>query len=51
MTPVAKAIGVNRIMESPSIKYPFGAPDLPLNEEKAARKEMLMAALQRLTQE
>jgi hypothetical protein len=51
MTPVAKAIGVNRIVVSPSIKYPFGAPHLSPEEERAARKEMLKAALQRLTQE
>lgn len=50
MTPVAKSIGVNRIMESPSIKYPFGSPNLPLEEEKAVRKKMLLRALERLTQ-
>lgn len=49
MIPVAKAIGVNRIMESPSIKYPFGAPELKPDQEKEARVKMLRKALEGLT--
>ena len=49
MTPVAESIGVNRICPSTSIKYPFGAPDLPAAEEKEARVEMLREALDLLT--
>lgn len=49
MTPVAQAVGVNRIQEAPSIKYPFGSPHLPLKEEKAARVQMVEAALHTLT--
>jgi len=50
MTPVAHAVGVSRIMEAPSIKYPFGRPSVPLQEEKAARIEMLRRALKYLTE-
>lgn len=50
MTPVAKAMGVNRVMESKSIKYPFGNPDVPYEVEKAERLHMLRTALERLTQ-
>jgi glycine reductase len=50
MTPVAEAIGVNRIMESKSIKYPFGSPDVPPEQERAERSQMLRRALVRLTQ-
>ncbi len=50
MTPVAESIGVNRICPSTSIKYPFGAPDLPPEEEKAARVKMLERALDCLTE-
>ena len=50
MTPVAHAVGVSRIMEAPSIKYPFGRPSVPLQEEKVARIEMLRRALKYLTE-
>ena len=50
MTPVAEAIGVNRLMESKSIKYPFGDPDVPPEQEKTERIQMLRTALTRLTQ-
>lgn len=50
MTPVAESIGVNRIMESKSIKYPFGNPDVPPEQEKLERVQMLKKALNRLTQ-
>jgi glycine reductase complex component B subunit gamma len=49
MTPVATAVGTPRIFPSASIKYPFGAPNLPVNEEKAERVKMLNNALAALT--
>jgi glycine reductase len=49
MTPVAKAIGVHRIMESRSIKFPFGNPDVPPELEKAERIQQLRSALEHLT--
>ena len=45
MTPVAVAVGVNRIMDTPSIKYPFGNPTLPIDAEIASRAEMVKRAL------
>jgi len=49
MTPVANAVGVNRIMESASIKYPFGNPDIPADLEYEERVARLRDALDRLT--
>jgi len=49
MTPVSNAVGVNRIMESASIKYPFGNPDVPADLEFQERVSRLKAALDRLT--
>ena len=49
MTPVADAVGVNRIMESASIKYPFGNPDVPEELEFQERVARLRSALERLT--
>jgi len=49
MTPVADAVGVNRIMESASIKYPFGNPDVPADIEYEERLSRLRLALERLT--
>ena len=37
-------------MESKSIKYPFGNPDVPRDQEKTERVQMLKKALKRLTQ-
>ena len=49
MTPVANAVGVNRIMESASIKYPFGNPDVTEEIEFEERVNRLRDALDRLT--
>ena len=49
MTPVAAAVGVNRIMESASIKYPFGNPGIPSGLEYEERVSRLRTALERLT--
>jgi len=48
MTPVANAVGVNRIMESASIKYPFGNPDIPEEREFQERVSRLRSAVERL---
>jgi len=50
MTPVANAVGVNRIMESASIKYPFGNPNVTADLEYEERITRLRSALERLTQ-
>ena len=49
MTPVANAVGVNRIMESASIKYPFGNPDIQEGMEYEERLSRLRSAVERLT--
>ncbi len=49
MTPVANSVGTPRISPSASIKYPFGAPSLPVDEEKEERVMMLRDALGYLT--
>jgi hypothetical protein len=48
MTPVANAVGVNRIEASASIKYPFGNPGVPPELEYEERVTRLRAALERL---
>lgn len=48
MTPVADAIGVQRIWKSVSIKYPLGAPQLPAELELAERVRMTREALKLL---
>lgn len=45
MTPVANAVGVQRIWTSASIKYPLGAPQLPPNIERTERLRMTKEAL------
>lgn len=51
MTPIAQSMGVNRIYASRSIKYPLGLPELPEEEERAGRVELLKSALKKLTEE
>lgn len=50
MTPVAASVGVNRIYETPSIKYPFGVPEIPADDERKARRDMVARALEILTE-
>jgi len=49
MTPVADSVGVNRVMQSASIKYPFGNPGVPPDIEYEERVSRLRSALMRLT--
>jgi len=49
MVPVANAVGVNRVIESTSIKYPFGNPAVPPDIEYEERVTRLRSALERLT--
>lgn len=48
MVPVANSVGVKRIFPSASVKYPLGAPELPIEEEKQQRYKTAKAALERL---
>lgn len=49
MTPVAEAVGVNRIWTSSSIKYPLGVPEMSPDAEKEERVRMTRDVLERLT--
>ena len=51
MTPVAKAVGSNRIIQARGIVYPLGDTDLPPNEEKALRRRIVQQALDALATE
>ncbi|MCI0857873.1 MAG: glycine/betaine/sarcosine/D-proline family reductase selenoprotein B [Chloroflexi bacterium] len=51
MTPVAKAVGSNRIIQAKGIVYPLGDPELPANEEKDLRRRIVQQALDALATE
>ena len=51
MTPVAKAVGSNRIIQAKGIVYPLGDPELPANEEKDLRRKIVQQALDALATE
>lgn len=45
IVPISLTVGANRIVPTIAIPYPMGNPELPLNEEKELRKELLKGAL------
>ncbi len=51
MTPVAKAVGSNRIVQARGIVYPLGDAELPANEEKDLRRRIVQQALDALATE
>ena len=51
MTPVAKAVGSNRIVQAKGIVYPLGDPELPAGEEKDLRRRIVQQALDALATE
>ncbi len=51
MTPVAKAVGSNRIVQARGIVYPLGDAELPANEEKDLRRRIVQQALNALATE
>ena len=51
MTPVAKAVGSNRIIQARGIVYPLGDPELPASEEKELRRRIVQQALDALATE
>ena len=51
MTPVAKAVGSNRIIQAKGIVYPLGDPELPAGEEKDLRRRIVQQALDALATE
>ena len=51
MTPVAKAVGSNRIVQARGIVYPLGDGELSANEEKDLRRRIVQQALDALATE
>ena len=51
VTPISKSVGANRIVPGVSIPHPVGNPKLPLDEERAMRKQMIEKALEALSTE
>ena len=51
MTPVAKAVGSNRIVQARGIVYPLGDAELSANEEKDLRRRIVQQALDALATE
>ncbi len=49
--PVAKMVGANRVVQGCGIVHVLGDPDLPPEEEKALRQEVLLKAFAALEQE
>ena len=49
VTPVAKAVGVNRVVKGRAIISVTGDPELPPAEEKEMRRQLVMDALKALT--
>jgi glycine reductase len=51
VTPVARAVGSNRIVTARAIVHPLGDPELPAAEEKVLRRQLVMQALAMLQTE
>ena len=51
MTPVAKALGSNRIVKGRGIVYPLGDAALTAEEEQELRRRLVQRALEALTSE
>ena len=49
--PVAKMVGSNRVVQGCGIVHVLGDPDLPPEEEKALRQNILQQALETLEKE
>ncbi len=50
MLPVAKMVGANRVVQGGGIVHVLGDPDLPPEEEKALRQNILLKAFETLKQ-
>lgn len=51
LTPIAKTVGANRIVQSFSIPYPMGDPKKTPEEEYEMRERIVTSALDSLTDE
>lgn len=48
IVPISVTVGANRIVQAVGIPHPTGNPNLPLTEERALRRRILMRALEAL---
>jgi glycine reductase len=51
VTPVAKMVGANRVVQGRGIVYPLGDADLTPDEEKDLRRRIVLQALETLKNE
>jgi len=51
VTPISLTVGANRIVPTVAIPYPFGNPNLTMEEEKVLRRELVEKTLIALTTE
>lgn len=51
VVPISLTVGANRIVPAIAIPHPLGNPALPLEEERALRREILEKALHALSTE
>ena len=50
IVPISKAVGANRIYPSVAIPHPTGYPELPADEEKEKRYELVKKAVETLAE-
>ena len=48
VTPISLSVGANRVVPGGSVAHPVGRPDLPAEDEKKYRRNMLETALKAL---
>jgi glycine reductase complex component B subunit gamma len=51
VVPISLTVGANRIVPAVAIPHPLGNPNLPADEEKKVRRNLVMKALNALTTE
>jgi glycine reductase complex component B subunit gamma len=51
VVPISLTVGANRIVPAVAIPHPLGNPNLPADEEKKIRRNLVMKALNALTTE
>jgi glycine reductase len=48
LSPIAHSLGANRVIPGTAVTHPLGDPRLPLSEEKALRRTLVVEALRAL---
>lgn len=51
VVPISLTVGANRIVPAVAIPHPLGNPNMPADEEKKIRRNLVMKALNALTTE